>query len=176
MRTKSPAQNDLPPLVGQASRLSLRPSPSHSVRGSNRRRNARPFAGGFSLLEILIVLAIMGLLAALVASRLTGTFGQGQVKATRVQLQSLSTSVERFRTDVQRYPTEQEGLQSLIVKPLDADGWAGPYLDKSIVPKDAWKRDFLYRLDPTFGFRIVSLGADGKEGGEGENADLDNRS
>lgn len=139
-------------------------------------RRRRAAARAFSLLEILIVLAIMGLLAALVASRLTGTFGQSQVKATKVQLQSLTASVERFRTDVQRYPTEQEGLQSLVTKPLDAEGWAGPYLDKNVVPTDAWKRPFIYRTDDTFGFRIVSLGADGKEGGEGENADLDNRS
>lgn len=140
------------------------------------RRTPWPRGRGFSLLEILIVLAIMGLLAALVASRLSGTFGGSQVKATKVQIEQLAVAVERFRTDVQRYPTEQEGLAALLTKPQDTEGWAGPYLEKNVLPKDAWRRDFIYREDAVFGFRIISLGADGREGGEGENADLDNRS
>ena len=129
----------------------------------------------FTLIEMLLVVAIIGLLAALLVPQLGRQFGKSQVKITRAQLERLATAVEKFRLDMQRYPTEQEGLTILVEKPREGDNWGGPYLGKTTLPTDGWGRDFIYKLDDTFGFRLISLGADGKEGGEGENADLDNR-
>lgn len=130
----------------------------------------------FSLFELLIVLAIIGLLAALVLPRFSDAFGKGQRKSTEAQLSSLTSAVEAFKLDHGRYPTQQEGLSVLINRPTDVEeaNWK-PYLAKETLPMDGWKRPFIYRTDDKFGFRIISFGADGKEGGEGEDADLDNR-
>jgi len=139
---------------------------------------ARPSARAFSLLEMLIVIGIIGLIAALVLPRIAAGFGKGQVKTTQAQLELLTTATEGFKLDIGRYPTEQEGLLVLVEKPADpiaAAKWKAPYLQKKTIPMDGWGRPFVYKLDPTFGFEIKSLGADGKEGGEGENADLSNR-
>lgn len=135
-------------------------------------------APGFTLIEVLFVVIILGLIAALVVPRLGKAFSRGQVETMRAQVRSLANAVEEFRADVGRYPTEQEGLAALIVKPqeIEKTRWSGPYLNQAKVPVDAWGRPFIYRHDPTFGFVIRTLGADGKEGGEGDNADIDNRS
>ncbi|MCA9292649.1 MAG: type II secretion system major pseudopilin GspG [Phycisphaerales bacterium] len=131
----------------------------------------------FSLFEMLIVLAIIGLLAALVAPRLAGVFSGGQVKQTKAQIQLLSGAVAKFQLDMLRVPTEEEGLHALIEKPTDADEkWEGPYLERRSLPKDGWNHDFVYKTDPEFDYIIISLGSDGREGGDGDAADLDNRS
>lgn len=138
-----------------------------SVRGS----------AGFTLLEMLLVVAILALLAALVGSRLVGAFGGAQVKTTRSQIESLATNIERMYLDMGRYPTEDEGLRVLIEKPAtNGEKWAGPYLNKETLPKDGWGNAFVYQVDEKWKYRVISYGADGKPGGEGENADLDNRS
>lgn len=148
-----------------AHRMGARPRP-HRIRRSR----------AFSLIEMLFVVIIIGLIAALVVPNLGKAFGKSQVKTTTAQLANLSDAVENFRLDVNRYPTEQEGLQALIEKPETAEGWAGPYLDKRTLPTDGWGNEFIYKRDPDFGFIIISHGADGVQGGSGENADLDNRS
>lgn len=132
---------------------------------------------GFSLLEMIIVLVLMGLLAALVVPRLTGVLGENKVRATRVQIELLANAVERFNLDAGRYPTAEEGLEVLVSRPADLDEatWNGPYTEKDFVPRDAWGRDFVYRFDDNGRYVIASLGADGRPGGDGENADLDNR-
>ncbi len=131
----------------------------------------------FSLFEMLIVLAIIGLLAALVAPRLAGVFIGGQLKQTKAQIQLLSGAVAKFQLDMLRYPTIEEGLSVLLEKPSDAEEkWEGPYLERRTLPVDGWGNAFVYRGDEQFGYAIVSLGADGREGGEGNDADLDNRS
>jgi len=142
---------------------------------TDARRRTPARAGGFSLIEMLFVIAIIGLIAALILPRLGGAFGKSQVQTTKAQLSSLTSAVESFRLNVGRYPSKEEGLAALLKKPDGAEGWSGPYLDKKIVPQDGWKREFIYTPDDEWKFVIRSLGADGKEGGEGENADLDNR-
>lgn len=142
----------------------------------NRRGGIVGARGGFSLLEMLIVVAIMGLIATLVLSRIGGVFGKSQKKVTEAQIEIAAHAVERFHMDMNRYPTQTEGLGVLINAPANEPNWDGPYFDKEVLPKDGWGRPLVYELDDKFGFRIKSYGADGKPGGEGENADLDNRS
>ena len=112
------------------------------------------------------------MIAALILPRLGGAFGKSQVQTTKAQLGSLTAAVEQYRVNVGRYPTKEEGLAALLTKPDAAEGWEGPYLEKKIVPRDGWKHEFTYATDEKWGFVIKSLGADGKEGGEGENADI----
>jgi general secretion pathway protein G len=146
------------------------------VRQASRAMSS-PVRWAFSLFEMLIVLAIIGLLAALVAPRLAGVFSGGQVKQTKAQIQLLSGAVEQFRMNMMRLPTVEEGFTVLIEKPLDGgEKWKGPYLERRTLPVDGWGHPFVYRLDDQFGYVITSNGADGREGGEGDNADLDNRS
>lgn len=139
--------------------------------------SSRSVHGGFTLIEVLFVVIILGLIAAVVIPRLGDTFSKGQIKTTVAQLRGVGNAVEEFRADVGRYPTEQEGLKALIERPqgVDEKKWGGPYLAKRTVPMDSWENEFVYKLDPAFGFVIKSYGADEKEGGEGINADLDNR-
>lgn len=143
---------------------------------TDRRVAIHPQAG-FSLLEMIIVLVLMGLIAALVVPRLTGVLGKNKVRATKVQIELLANAVERFQIDVGRYPTQEEGLTALLVKPqdIDADSWDGPYTEKNFVPKDSWNKEFIYQPGENGRYLIVSYGADGKPGGQGENTDLDNR-
>lgn len=131
----------------------------------------------FSLLEMIIVLVLMGLLAALVLPRLGGIVGKNKVRATQVQIEMLAGAIERFNLDVGRYPTQAEGFESLITRPQDVapEVWDGPYTEKNYIPKDGWGRDFVYVFDESGRFIVRSWGADGVQGGEGENADLDNR-
>ena len=133
-------------------------------------------AGGFSLLELLIVVMIIGLLAALVGPRLTKGFQSSKVTTTKAQIQLLSSGVDRFFADVGRYPTEDEGLEVLLNEPKDAPEWDGPYLERDVIPKDGWSRAFVYQTDERWDFIITSLGADGREGGDGDATDLTNRS
>lgn len=141
-----------------------------------RSMRARRVRGGFTLVEVLLVVVIIGAIAALAVPRLARAFGKSQRELTIANMARLSAAVEEFRADVGRYPTEQEGLKALVEKPAEAANWGGPYLEKKSLPKDGWKREFVFKHESTFGFVIRSLGADGKEGGEGENKDLDNRS
>lgn len=133
--------------------------------------------GGFTLLEMLVVVIIIGLLAALVWPRLSENLGTSKIKTTMAQISSLDSAVEQFYAEVGRYPTQEEGLAALLKAPagVDADKWRGPYLRKNELPKDGWNRPFEYAFDEQGRFLIRSLGADGRAGGEGENADLDNR-
>jgi general secretion pathway protein G len=131
-------------------------------------------SAGFTLIELMIVLFILGLLAALVAPRLMGRVGKAKQKTAQTQIQMLATTLDLYHLDVGRYPTEEEGLKSLYAKPENLPAWSGPYLDKA-VPKDPWGRDYIYKCPGEHGpYDLSSLGADGQPGGEGENADLTN--
>jgi len=141
------------------------------------RAAARRKARGFTLAEILIVITIIALLAALVGPRLMGSLSKSQGKTTKAQIEMLATALDNFRLDNGRYPTQEEGLKSLIEPPEGLSAWAGPYLKKRQLPRDAWGFEFQYGIPPQRGgidFDLYSLGADGAEGGENENAEIGN--
>jgi general secretion pathway protein G len=130
---------------------------------------------GFTMVELMAMLIIIGLLATLVVTKVATKIDQARVTTTKANLKSLHTAVNQFKMDTTRFPTEEEGLKALVEQPTDAEKWEpGGYLETTQVPKDGWGRDFIYQLYPESGkpFVIKSLGADGQEGGEGYDADL----
>jgi general secretion pathway protein G len=139
------------------------------------KRKRKSSRSGFTMVELMAVLIILGLLATVVVSNFVGKVADAKVTTTKASLKILHNAVLSFYMDTGRYPTETEGLQALVVRPSDVTKWqTGGYLDTTTVNKDGWGRDFIYRLAPESGkpFVIVSLGADGQEGGEGNDADL----
>ncbi|EAY70534.1 Type II secretory pathway pseudopilin PulG [Burkholderia dolosa AU0158] len=127
---------------------------------------------GFTLLELLVVLLIIALLATYVGPKLFSQVDKAKVRATESQMKTLADAVTRFRLDTGRYPTAQEGLDALVKRPQDADGWNGPYLAKE-VPKDGWGRPYQWNVPGRDSeAEIVSLGRDGRVGGSGSDADL----
>ena len=127
---------------------------------------------GFTLIEILVVVVIIAILAALVGPRLFGKVAVAKQKAAAAQIELFRTALDSFRLDVGRYPLTEEGLQALSTQPTGLDAWAGPYLTKA-VPKDPWGNPYVYRSPGEHGdFDIISYGADGAPGGEKENKDI----
>lgn len=128
---------------------------------------------GFTLLELVVVLVILGTLAALVGPRLVGHSSEARVTATKTQIELFRQGLETFRMHVGRYPTTQEGLEALQTMPPNTPLWKGPYLSRGI-PMDPWGHAYLYRSPGELGrdFDIVSLGSDGQVGGAGEAADI----
>ena len=127
---------------------------------------------GFTLLELLVVIVIIGLLAGYVAPRYFSQVGKSEIQVARAQIESIEKALDQFRLDVRRYPTPEEGLEALVTKPSSASTWSGPYLKKS-VPPDPWGRAYVYRTPGEKGeFQLISLGRDGKPGGTGEDADI----
>jgi general secretion pathway protein G len=129
----------------------------------------------FTLIEIMIVVVILGLLAAVASVGVMANVEKAKVTTTKASLKALHAAVVSFYMDVGRYPTEEEGLNALVEKPVDAENWRPEgYLETTTVPKDGWGREFIYELNPASGkpFQIMSLGSDGEEGGEGNAADL----
>src|SRR5512143_877161 len=126
---------------------------------------------GVTLIELLVVMVILGLLAALVGPRLFGHVGAANQKAAKTQIEMLGQGLDAFRLDVGRYPTTSEGLNALTTNP-GVEGWNGPYLKKGL-PNDPWKRPYQYQSPGEHGdYDIVSYGADGAPGGEGESKDV----
>ncbi len=129
--------------------------------------------GGFTLVELLVVLAILGLLAGLVGPQVMKFLGSSKTKTAALQMDDLSSTLDLYRLELGRYPSESEGLKALVANPGDMANWNGPYLKKGAVPKDPWGNEYHYRFPGENGsFDIWSLGADNREGGEGENADI----
>lgn len=129
---------------------------------------------GFTLLELLVVMVIIGLLAGLVVPRYFSQVGKSQVKVAAAQIDALDKALVQFRLDTDRFPTTEEGLSALNEAPTDTIGWAGPYLKKA-VPEDPWGRPFIYKAPGEHtDFDLSTLGKDGTPGGDNENADITN--
>ena len=144
------------------------------MRSDLRTTDARLKAqAGYTLTEMLVVIAIIGLIAAVLTPSLMGQLGRSRVKAAELQLETMSSAVEAFHADVGRYPTQSEGLQALVTAPADAETWTGPYLKGSKAILDPWGRPILYQPgDDDHDYVVMSYGADGKPGGTGVKRDL----
>jgi general secretion pathway protein G len=148
----------------QASTLALKRRPRRI-----RKRGER----GYTLIEILVVLSIIGLLMALVGPRVLNYLTESKVKTARIQIQSFASALDLFYLDAGRYPTSSEGLSALVQRGGGVAAWNGPYLKGAIVPNDPWGKAYVYRSPGEHGaYDIVSFGSDGQEGGTGTAADI----
>ena len=126
---------------------------------------------GITLIELLVVMVIIAMFATIVGQRLFRNVEKARQTTAKAQINELESVLDAFKLDVGRYPTTEEGLQSLRARPGNTDRWDGPYLKKD-VPPDPWQRPYIYRFPGQHGdYDLYSYGADGQEGGEGENAD-----
>lgn len=129
---------------------------------------------GFTLLELLVVIVIIGLLAAFVAPRYFSQVGKSQQQIARAQIDSLDKALVQYRIDTGHYPTQEQGLGALNVQPAGEPQWRGPYLKKNL-PRDPWGTAFVYKIPanvPDREYDLVSYGKDGLPNGNGENADI----
>ena len=134
-----------------------------------RRRNPQ---AGFTLVEILVVITIIGLIMALVGPRVLNYLGESKAKAAKIQIESFSSALDLYYLDLGRYPSTNEGLAALT-RGNNAPGWNGPYLRGGVVPNDPWGHNYVYRAPGERApFEIISLGSDGQEGGSGTAADI----
>ena len=131
---------------------------------------------GFTLLELLVVMVIIGLLAGFVAPQYFGQVSKSERKTAKAQIVELEKALDHYRLDVGRYPTTEQGLEALVAKPTDSPKWEGPYLRKA-VPLDPWGKPYLYRNPGQDGadFDLLSFGKDGQPGGTGDAADISSR-
>jgi len=150
------------------------------MRGGRRGNVPRPSrgaafasAGGFTLLELLVVMVIIGLLASYVGPKYFSQVGKSESRIAAAQCGALEKALDQYRLDTGRYPTSEQGLQALVMKPADEPKWTGPYLSKA-VPADPWGKPYLYRCCPgEHGeFDLYTLGKDGSPGGSGADADV----
>ena len=143
-------------------------SPSRQETDAKRRP-----ANGFTLVEILVVLVILGLLAGLISTAAVSYLSKAKADISRIQLENISTSLDLFRLDMGRYPSTEEGLAALVRRPAGLAKWKGPYINGKEVPFDPWERPYVYERPASGGaFTLLTLGADGAEGGESEDADI----
>jgi general secretion pathway protein G len=141
--------------------------------GRKARTSRRGGEDGFTLVEILVVITIIGLIMGLVGPRVLNYLSESKVKAATIQIQSFASSLDLFYLDLGRYPTTSEGLAALVQRPGGARGWNGPYLKNNSVPNDPWGHPYRYRSPGERSpYEIVSLGSDGQEGGTGTAADI----
>jgi len=133
-------------------------------------------AAGFTLLELLVVMVIIGLLAGFVAPQYFGQVSKSERKVARAQIVELGKALDQFRLDTGRYPSTEQGLAALVQRPPDEPKWDGPYLRKT-VPLDPWGRPYVYRYPSANGaeFDLVSYGRDGQPGGSGDAEDITDR-
>ncbi len=142
---------------------------------TRRRRKAASRSGeaGFTLVEILVVITIIGLIMAIVGPRVLNYLGESKVKAAKIQIESFSSALDLYYLDVGRYPGSSEGLTALVARPGNAQEWNGPYLKGGVVPNDPWQHPYVYRSPVEHApYEILSFGADGQEGGTGTAADI----
>jgi general secretion pathway protein G len=149
-----------------------------AVRGANRGRRStrlrRAAQEGFTLLEVLVVLVILGLLAAVVAGpQIFKYLGSAKSEAAKVQVQQIGSALDLYRLEVGRYPTQQENLAALVERPAGSGKWNGPYLKKKEAIVDPWGRVFVYKVPGDHGdYDLYTLGVDNAPGGDGENQDV----
>ena len=148
---------------------------SNSLRLPRRRSRAwRHANAGFTLVEMLVVITIIGLIMALVAPRVLNYLGESKSKAAKIQIESFGSALDLYYLDAGRYPSSSEGLAALVQPPGNIQTWSGPYLKGGIVPTDPWGNPYVYRAPGEHGaYDIVSYGADGQEGGTGTAKDID---
>ena len=129
---------------------------------------------GFTLLEILIVVVIIGILAGIVLPRFIGQTDVARANAAKAEMRSLMTALELFKTNYSRYPTNNEGLKALVERPTGVNSWPeGGFLDQAVVPTDPWNHPYVYTQPGAHGpYDITCYGADGQQGGDGPNADI----
>ncbi len=138
-------------------------------------RVSRESAAGFTLLELLVVVVIIGLLAGFVAPRYFGQVGKSEMAVAKAQIDALEKALDQYRLDTGRYPSNELGLKALVDRPASEPKWLGPYLRKA-VPLDPWGKPYVYKVPGEKGdFDLVSFGKDGQPGGAGEAADISNR-
>jgi general secretion pathway protein G len=139
-----------------------------------RRRLSRVRAQrGFTLVEMLVVITIIGLIMGLVGPRVLNYLGESKIKAARIQIQSFASALDLFYLDAGRYPSTSEGLVALVKPAAGLTAWNGPYLKGGTVPNDPWGKPYVYRSPgERSAYEIVSYGADGQEGGTGAAADI----
>jgi general secretion pathway protein G len=129
---------------------------------------------GFTLLELLVVIVIIGMLAGYVAPRYFAQIGKSEIQVARAQIDALEKALDQYRLDTRHYPSAEQGLDALNTKPANEPNWNGPYLKKN-TPNDPWGRPYIYRTPGQKGdFDVLSYGRDGKPGGSGEDADIGN--
>jgi general secretion pathway protein G len=150
--------------------------PTGNLANSMAHQRANPSRAGFTLIEMLVVLVIIGLIMGLVGPRVLSYLSDARTKAARLQIASFSNSLDLYYLDVGRYPTSQEGLSALVQRPAGVDVWNGPYLKGGTVPTDPWRNAYVYVVPGTHGdaYDLMSYGSDGREGGEGSAADIAN--
>lgn len=134
--------------------------------------NNRKRQKGFTLIELLVVLTILAMLAALVVPRVFRNLEKAKVNTAKAQIAAFESAIGSYRLDVGSFPSTDMGLQALRTRPTGVDNWDGPYVPKEI-PLDPWGRPYVYRCPSEHGdYEIISYGADGREGGDGVNADI----
>ena len=130
---------------------------------------------GMTLIEILVVLVLIGVVLGIVGGNFIGRGEKAKADAAKIEIGQIGQTLDLFKLEVGRYPTTQEGLQALVSAPPGVTNWNGPYWKKTTIPKDPWGNDYRYAAPGQHGaYDILSLGADGKEGGEGPNKDITN--
>jgi general secretion pathway protein G len=129
--------------------------------------------GGFTLIEILVVITIIAMIMSLVGPRVLNYLGESKVKAAKIQIQSFGSALDLFNLDTGRYPSTGEGLNALVQSPGTLPSWNGPYLKGGVLPNDPWGKAYVYRSPGEHGpYDITSYGSDGQEGGTGTAADI----
>jgi general secretion pathway protein G len=141
--------------------------------GGRRSSASRAAQGGFTLVEMLVVISIIGLIMALVGPRVLNYLSESKTKTAKIQIQSFASSLDLFFLDVGRFPSSAEGLGALVQRPGSFSSWNGPYLKGTAVPADPWGHPYVYRAPGQHGaYDIISYGADGQEGGTGAAGDV----